>query len=426
MSGGRSRRERLKTQGDPVGIGESSVDYTGAAQTSVSREQPGGAAASSLADVEAMLKLQFADGAPASNSQMYSTAEERSVYQDPHGQPPIYFREGWAPIEGTSPNLLESGEQIPTTGNVTAEQSVQRHQESISSSTKHRNTRAANVRSQGAAGRRHHSKPRNTSIFKESFDLAQKGQPFARNTEGRFAGGSFAVPGVPQATQLGLSSMAGSGDTKVMSLSSAGDRNPVLQARAGPGTALNPLTNNLKLTGQMVKGNALLGKGAGAHAHVLLDGRGESGKNGATRAGFNATGNFKSIRASQQAAGHLAAGMDFGGSKSPLSGQSTEPQLVLLGQGAGAGESPRGGTGAPQPRPADRKLMLVSHVRDGKGGVQVGGVAHIETEDSLMLPLISSQPSQELPRGAAGHAEGSEESPLKQRIPDAQGLPQQQ
>ena len=31
MSGGRSRREKLKTQGDLIGIGESSVDYMGSA-----------------------------------------------------------------------------------------------------------------------------------------------------------------------------------------------------------------------------------------------------------------------------------------------------------------------------------------------------------------------------------------------------------
>lgn len=77
-----------------------------------------------MADVEALLKLQFADGQLASNSQMYSTAEERSSIQDPHSHNPINFREGWAPIEGTSPNLLESGESVTPTGNATAEQSV--------------------------------------------------------------------------------------------------------------------------------------------------------------------------------------------------------------------------------------------------------------------------------------------------------------
>ena len=63
----------------------------------------------------------------------------------------------------------------------------------------------------------------------------------------------------------------------------------------------------------------------------------------------------------------------------------------------------------------DKRLLLVSHVKDGKGGLQVGGVTHIETEDSLMLPMISSQHSQELHRGGvAEHTEGSENSPLKQ------------
>ena len=106
-----------------VGIGESSVDYTGSVQKrSISKEQPGGTVTSSLADVEAMLKLQFAtnDGGLASNSQMYSTAEERSSVQDPPGHHPINFREGWAPIERTTPNLLESGESV-TPGNLTAE-----------------------------------------------------------------------------------------------------------------------------------------------------------------------------------------------------------------------------------------------------------------------------------------------------------------
>ena len=44
-----------------IGIGESSVDYTGSVQKrSISKELPGGTVTSSLADVEAMLKLQFA------------------------------------------------------------------------------------------------------------------------------------------------------------------------------------------------------------------------------------------------------------------------------------------------------------------------------------------------------------------------------
>ena len=100
--------------------------------------------------------------------------------------------------------------------------------------------------------------------------------------------------------------------------------------------------------------------------------------------------------------------MDFGDPKAPLSGKSTEPQLVLLGQGATGSESPSVAhmRGAP-----DKKLLLVGHA---KGGVQVGGVTHIDTEDSLMLPMISSQHSQELPRGGvAEHTEGSEMSPLK-------------
>ena len=71
----------------------------------------------------------------------------------------------------------------------------------------------------------------------------------------------------------------------------------MLQARASGGAALNPLATNLKLTGQMIKGNALLGKGAGM-AHNLLDGRRESQKTAANRTSLNATGNFKSIRAS--------------------------------------------------------------------------------------------------------------------------------
>ena len=71
--------------------------------------------------------------------------------------------------------------------------------------------------------------------------------------------------------------------------------------------------------------------------------------------------------------------MDFGEAKSPLSGGSTEPQLVLLGQAAAGGES------------RDKRHLLVSHVKDAAGGgLQVGGVTHIDTEDSLMLPMISS------------------------------------
>ena len=59
MSAG--RRDRLKTQGDMVGIGESSVDYSGSMHNnSVSRDQP--AITSSLADVEAMLKMNNVTG----------------------------------------------------------------------------------------------------------------------------------------------------------------------------------------------------------------------------------------------------------------------------------------------------------------------------------------------------------------------------
>ena len=185
---------------------------------------------------------------------------------------------------------------------------------------------------------------------------------------------------------------------------------------------MNPLTSNLKLTGQMLKGNALLGRGTGAHAHNLLDGGRESGKNPAIRASFNATGNFKSIRASQQEAAHMAASMDFGDARGPLSGQSTEPQLALSGQGTGTSGSPSGA----QILGADKKLLLVSHVKDGKGGVQVGGVAHIETEDSLNLPMISSQASQELPRGAADRTDGYDDGPLKQRMVNIQSPAQNQ
>ena len=101
MSGG--RRDKLKTQGDLIGIGESSVDYTGSVQKS-QREQLGGAVTSSMADVEAMLKLQQFSSPDAqfghNNSQMQqSTAEERSSIQDPHSHNAINFREGWAPIE---------------------------------------------------------------------------------------------------------------------------------------------------------------------------------------------------------------------------------------------------------------------------------------------------------------------------------------
>ena len=105
----------------------------------------------------------------------------------------------------------------------------------------------------------------------------------------------------------------------------------MLQARTGGGTTVNALGNPLKLTGQMIKGNALLGKSTGIHAHNLLDGRRESQKTAANRTSFNATGNFKSIRASQQAASNVAASMDFGDGQAGLSGKSTEPQLVLLG-----------------------------------------------------------------------------------------------
>lgn len=37
----------------------------------------------------------------------------------------------------------------------------------------------------------------------------------------------------------------------------------------------------------------------------------------------------------------------------------------------------------------DKRQLLAGHVKDGRGGQ----VPHVDTEDSLMLPMISSQQS---------------------------------
>ena len=89
---------------------------------------------------------------------MHSTAEDRSSIYDPSGHNAIMLKEGWAPIEGTTPAMIDSR-------NVGSPSAEQPH-ENLSASLKKRNSRATNVRSQGVGQRK--QQPRN--IFKESFD----------------------------------------------------------------------------------------------------------------------------------------------------------------------------------------------------------------------------------------------------------------
>ena len=193
-----------------VGIGESSVDYSGSIHNnSASRDQP--AITSSLADVEAMLKVNNITGDghfASSNSQMQSTGENHSSIFDPNGSSAIVMQESWAPIEGTTPKMIDSR-------NIGSPSAEQPH-ETLSATLRQRNTRANNVRSQGVGQRKQQSKPRN--IFKESYDHGLMSPKNERAVTGQ---------------------------------------DPVLR-QSGP-TALHPLATNLKLTG-FVKGNALGGK----------------------------------------------------------------------------------------------------------------------------------------------------------------------
>ena len=70
------------------------------------------------------------------------------------------LKEGWAPLEGTTPKMIDSR-------NV-GSPSVEQPHEPLSASLIKRSSRANNVRSQGVGQRKQQSRPRN--IFKESFD----------------------------------------------------------------------------------------------------------------------------------------------------------------------------------------------------------------------------------------------------------------